>query len=345
MQPSAARDFYARQQRVAQTTANEVRRIWRGRMGDDFDASWRRIAPAVLAVVVEGQLQMARASQTYVGDVLDQQGIPDRPAGELVPESLAGMASDGRRLDTLAQQSVVTAKVAVGSGATTDQALNSGGDFLHLMAQLQVADTARVAVGIGTTVRRDIAGHVRVLNPPVCQRCAILGGRFYRWSEGFDRHPRDDCTMMPVRSAAEAQAEGLMNDPMAAYRAGWIKDLTEAQVRAIEEGAKLNQVVNAYRGMGTTATETQLSARKLHLLEKERTARAAEEAQRQARVAAFSASSSSAANIIESLNAQLRGLPRADLTSVRLTPEGIYRLAGHDRAEAIRLLRSEGYIT
>lgn len=328
MLPRAAREFYALQQRVAQTTANEVRRIWQRRMGDDFDASWRRVGPLILAVLAEGQAEVALRAGGYTRDVLDDLRIPDRPEGELVPDSLVGIASDGRRLDSLAAQSVVTAKVAIGNGASTEQGLVAGGDWLHLMTKLQVADAARVAVGIGTVSRKNLAGNVRVLNLPVCQRCAILGGRFYRWSTGFDRHPGDDCTMMPVRSEREAQM--FLSDPMDAYRNGQIKDLTEAQIAAIENGAKLNDVVNAYRGMTTTATERALSQRALRA---NREFAAAAEVGRRATVAAGG----------PDLLAGLRALPRAARTA-RLTPEGIYRIAGNDRDAIIRLLRQEGYI-
>lgn len=321
MLPPAATDFYRSQQDVTVTVRNEVRRLWRG-MGDDFDGSWRRISPAILAVIAEGQAQMALKARDYTHDVLGQLGIPDQPEGELRPRSLAGVASDGRRLDTLAAQSVVIAKVAIGEGNPTRQALNEGSEWLQLMAQLQVADAARVAVGIGAASRRNIAGHVRVLNPPVCQRCAVLGGRFYRWSTGFTRHPRDDCSMMPVQSDRFAASNDLLFDPQAAYKAGQIKDLTNAQIKALSEGADIGRVVNAYRGMSTTATTRNI-----------KTIRPAV----------------TPVGVQPGMPDLLGFLPpsirerRPNLT--RLTPEGIYRQAAGNRDEAIRLLRAEGYLT
>lgn len=331
MQPRAASEFYALQQRVTQAVRNEVGRLWRRSMGDDFDSSWRRVSPSVLAVIAEGQSQMALRAMDYNHSVLDQLDIPDRPEGELQPDALVGIASDGRSLESLAAQSVVTAKVAISDGASTGQALDDGGAWLQLMSALQVADAGRVAVGIGVASRRNLGGHVRVLNLPVCQRCAVLGGRFYRWSSDFDRHPGDDCSMMPVRSQAQARSDGLMLDPQAAYRAGQIKDMTEAQIKAIADGADLQDVVNAYRGMSTTATSRSLSARRIRQVERER---AAIEPGYQASLAAGR----------PDLLAPLANLPRAG-NFRRLTPEGIYSIAGTNRAEAIRLLRQEGYIT
>lgn len=324
MQPQAAREFYALQQRVTSIAANEVERLWARRMGDDFDASWRRLRGPILQVLLEAQQQMADGALRYVPRALGESDLADRPAGIFKPRSLVGIASDGRPLGTLADQAVTTAKVAISDGATTDQALTSGGDWLHLMTQLQIADTARVAVGIGVAGRKNLKGYVRCLNPPVCQRCAVLGGRVYRWSTGFDRHPRDDCTMVPVRDAGWAKAEGFVLDSKQALESGFIKDLTGPQLKAIDEGADLADVVNAYRGMSTTATERGLSQRQLRALSK-------------------------------NVNAPLPGHPdllaflpksiRNQQYRARLTPEGIYRLAGNDRDEAIRLLRREGYIT
>jgi hypothetical protein len=198
------------------------------------------------------------------------------------------------------------------------QGLDAGGDWLHLMAALQVADAARVAVGVLTASRRNIAGHVRVLNPPVCQRCAILGGRFYRWSTGFNRHPRDDCTMMPVKSESFAEGNSVLFNPKEAMRQGQIKDLTEAQTKAIAEGAELQDVVNAYRGMSTTATQRVLQRTDVGPV--------------------------SVQPGMPDLLAPLKNLPRAT-GEARLTPEGIYQAAGDSRDEAIRLLRRHGYIT
>ena len=321
MLPRAATDFYATQQRVNSAAVAETRRTWR-LMGENFDASWRLIAPATLAVLVEAQRQMAENALAYVPRVLEQTGIPDRPEADFRPESLVGVASDGRRLDTLTYGAVTEAKAAMAEGATTRQALSTGGDWLELMVKLQVADTARQAVGVMTTSRKNLAGTVRVLNPPSCQRCAILAGRWYRWSTGFQRHPRCDCVNLPTRDAGWAQAEGFLTDPEAAYRNGDIRDLTEAQRYAIDNGADITKVVNATRGMSTTATRRAV-----------RTHRA------------------SPAPVVPGqldLLAPLRRSSRLQgsrpLDQGLLTPEGIYQAARGDRGKAIGMLREWGYL-
>lgn len=326
MLPTAATEFYALQQRVNRTAANEVRRLW-ARMGDDFDASWRRYGPAVLAVVMEAQQVVTEAAVRYVPNVLTETDVPDRPDADLRPDALVGVASDGRRLDTLAYGAVTEAKVAIGAGASTMQALDRGAGFLELMTMLQVADAARQAVGVMTASRKNLGGTVRVLNPPSCQRCAILAGRFYRWSQGFDRHPRCDCVNQPVPSREYAEAEGFITDPMDAYRRGEIKDITEAQAFAIDNGADISQVVNATRGISTTSTETAKSIR-LRLKLQNATARPAIPAGQP--------------DLLAFMGTLRRPSPEALIIP---TPEGIYREAKGDRDKAIALLREWDYLT
>lgn len=316
MLPAAATEFYAKQQRVNQTAVNEIRRAWR-RMGDDFDAGWSRVGPVALAALMEAQRQMTEAAADYVPKVLRQTGIPDQPEGEFRPESLVGIASDGRRLDTLAYGAVTEAKTAVSKGADAPQALAQGVNWLDLMAKLQIADAARQAVGVMTASRKNLSGTVRVLNPPSCQRCAILAGRWYRWSSGFLRHPHCDCVNLPTRDAKWAEAEGFITDPMEAYRQGHIRDLTEAQKFAIDNGADIGQVVNATRGMSTTATR---------------------------RRAPRSGRTTTATPVVTpGAPDLLAGLARSRPEGI-LTPEGIYREA-RSRDEAIAMLRDLGYIT
>lgn len=332
MLPRAATEFYALQQRVNAAAAAEVGRLWR-KMGDDFDSSWRRIGPAALDVLVAAQSEVARAALDYVPSVLAETNLADRPAGSPRLHAFVGRASDGRSLETLAFGAVTTAKSAIADGANTSAALQNGGDWLDLMTKLQVADTARQVVGVMTASRKTLSGTVRVLNPPSCQRCAILAGRFYRWSTGFQRHPRCDCVNLPAANAGWARSEGFLTDPMDAYRRGEIRDLTGAQRFAIDNGADITRVVNATRGMSTTATDRSLSARKIHLAEKKAKFEAAAEAQRQASISSG----------MPDLMAQFSHLPRANSTRI-LTPEGIYQQA-RTRDEAIELLRHWGYLT
>lgn len=326
MLPPAAREFYSTQQNLAQTTGEQVRAAWQRHMGDDFDNSWKRAAPVLLTHLWAAQAEAAKAANTYAATAASAQGVD--LVTPLAVASLVGVASNGSPLESLLHNAVGLSKRMIGRGASTQKALGVAGDWLHLVTRGQVNDTARVAVGVNVAANTAFAGWVRVLNLPVCQRCAVLGGRVYRWTEDFDRHPGDDCTSYPVADRAQALADGYVLNPQQALRDGQIKDLTEAQKAALDEGARLSDVVNVYSGMSTTATERAPSVSAIRQRDKAIQKAATAIAQGQPDLLSF-----------------LPQQTRFPVLQARLTPEGIYRLAHGNRSEAIRLLRREGYIT
>lgn len=245
MLPQSAADHYREQQRLTVATVAAVRAQWR-RMTDDLDSSWRTVGPRIVTLVAAAQLASARNGAASVPRMLAELNIDADPLAEVDPRSLTGVASDGRPLDSLMAGAVVKAKEA--------QALDAGRSWLDMTVQTQVADAGRVAAGMATTVRPQLSGHVRMLNPPSCSRCAVLAGRVYRWSTGFLRHPRCDCVMVPVQSEQWAQAEGLVSDPVELIRNGQVTDLPDAARRAILDGADVSQVINATTRRGAVYT-------------------------------------------------------------------------------------------
>lgn len=95
-------------------------------------------------------------------------------------------------------------------------------------------------------------GYVRYLQPPSCPRCVILAGKFYRFSDGFERHPMCDCKHIP---ATQDVADALTADPEAYFvslgRAGQDAWFGKANADAIRGGADIYRVVNAQDGMFT----------------------------------------------------------------------------------------------
>lgn len=121
--------------------------------------------------------------------------------------------------------------------------LDSAGDpgFDQLIGSL-VQAAGRSAESVSTAVRPHI-GHVRTLSPPSCSRCAVLAGRVYRYSEGFQRHPHCDCTMTPVQEGDRTHAA----DPLRMLAQGQITGLSKADAQALRDGADLGQIVNVRR--------------------------------------------------------------------------------------------------
>lgn len=206
--------------------------------------------------MTSAQLASARNAATAVPASVAELGLPTETAGEPVPDALAGSASDGRDLDGLLYGSVTTAKEASGAGASQSQALERGRAALDMYVETLLADAARMSSLVGIVNHAGVEGYVRVANPPCCSRCAVLAGRFYRYSRGFQRHPRCDCTMA---SATRDSAAGLTSSPQELFRRGQITDLSAGETAALKEGADFSQVVNARRGSsglkGLTTTE------------------------------------------------------------------------------------------
>lgn len=239
-----------------------------------------------------------------VTDALRTVAVYQATAASLAVEHGTAALSEQAASYEGSQVATVAFTVDPGTASILDD-IDTGHQFDRLVASL-VADAGRSAAGVFTASRREEYGHIRQLTPPSCQRCAVLAGRWYRWSTGFQRHPNCDCVMMPGPRSAAAYAV----DPAEAYRRGQISDLTGAQVKAIEDGADIGQVVNVRRGM----TEVNFMGRRLSASTEGTTKRGLASRRRTGR------------NL-----------------SARLTPESIYRVAD-DRADALRMLKLHGYI-
>lgn len=243
--PLAAERHYAYQQQVTSAVVRAAQLAWAKVSLRDLDGSWSAVADGLLALVTAAQVAAARDADPYLAAVLAEMGQPDAPTGQVQPAAFAGVASDGRGLASLLAESLVTVKVNLaGRTVTPERALASGGSQLEMLAQTTVQDTGRAAVSAGMVARPHVGGYVRALRPPSCSRCVILAGRWYRWSTGFQRHPRCDCVMIV---SGEAAAPDLMTDPLEAFRSGQVRGLTKAEAAAVSDGADLAQVVNARR--------------------------------------------------------------------------------------------------
>jgi hypothetical protein len=184
--------------------------------------------------------------------------------------------------------------------------------FLPIVEQLiesEVQDAGRSAFQAEMVAAPDWQNYVRVLVPPSCKRCVPLAGRIYRDLDGFERHPQCDCQHWPVQNWEEAHDAGLVFSPQEAFDKGYIRDLTEAETKAITDGADINRVINSSAGVYTA----DLFGRRVKATRQSTTRRSAWRKANPTRL-------------------------------VRLRPEAIYKFA-KDREDAIRLLRIYGYIT
>jgi hypothetical protein len=324
---------YRRQQRITRLTANQVQELWRLIDAGDLTGSWNAgVGRRMVQAVTAGQLASAKLADDYVDEVVDAEGVDPERAGSVRPSAFAGLAADGRSLDSLMYLSVITTKQGISGGLSTDDALMRGLRQALMLSSSEVTQAGRGAVGTSMVGKRTIQGYVRVVNPPACARCIILAGKEYGWNKGFQRHPRCDCVHLPTTLIARNQHRdrGYIN-PESYFsnlsRAEQDRIFTAAGARAIREGADMAQVVNARRGMYTTTAY----GRVLRATREGTTTRGFYYRQERARDIARG-------RVPANIGRQYR------LMSPRLLPEHIFELAG-SRDEAIAMLRRFGYLT
>lgn len=161
---------------------------------------------------------------------LYEQGFTDWPDGFAEVSNLAHISGDGSPL----VDSIARGTTAGSLGLVVGTEIN---DVARQGASIQVAATPRV-------------GYVRMVEAGACSRCVVQAGRWFRWNQGFLRHPRCRCTHIP---AAESDGEDMSVDPYAYFESlsGEEQDrvFTKAGAEALREGADMGQVVNARSGM------------------------------------------------------------------------------------------------
>lgn len=320
-------DLYQRRQRTrAQRAATQIAELWRSIDRGNIAGSWTALLPSVVTVLTTAQATAAASGGVFIDDALEAQGITADAEGRIVTTSFAGVASDGRRLESLLAQPPLRTLGYLSRGLTLDRAMAGGLASLDMMVRTQIADAGRAAESAAITARPTVTGYVRMLSLPSCSRCIILAGRTYKWNSGFRRHPRCDCRHIPSQ---ENSAGDLTTDPKKAFESmsesEQVRVFGRAGAEALRSGADLNQVVNARRGMQTAT----VYGRKVLLTTEGTTTRG------------FAGRRLGARNNSQKRNATDR---YTSARRVRLMPEEILREADGDRVEAIRLLRFHGYI-
>lgn len=329
--PTAARSHLSSQRREQERALSSVKSQWR-RMGADFDASWALIVGSLYGAMAASQRRIAEESFEYVPAVLEDAGatakVPARERPRADP--FVGVTGTGVSVDEALFSAVIVAKVGVRDGATVPQALKLGENRLMQTAHMALADTGRLAERVAFAPR-PVVYYTRILTLPSCSRCAVLAGRRYRMETAFERHPNCDCAHGPAEDwdneqefvdsyfeslpTAEELDEQYPGMTVKGRRAKGIysqEDIfTKAGAEAIRNGADINQVVNARRGMYTAADGVKYTR---------------EGATRRGWA-----------------NMQMRRSFGNRSARRRLMPEEIQALAGRNKDEYLRLLRAYGY--
>lgn len=294
---SQARRQYARQAGVVAAGIAAIRRLFASRP--------KPTIPQIASTA--GGYQMAAAlvsTRTVAGYVSD---TPDTLAQAFMGVSSYGFSLAEPIIATIDRH--VPAPVEPLPDPWWDDAKAFMADLEQLLAS-EIADAGRTASQVEFVSRPEWQNYVRMLTPPSCARCAILAGRIYRDLDSFQRHPQCDCVMVPVQDWQDAHDKGLVVSPDQAFENGDIRGLSKADARAVADGADLQKIVNATRGIQT--------------------------------VDIFGRTGVKVTTEGTTKRAAWRKANPSPL--VRLRPESIYQFA-RDREDAIRLLRLYGYIT
>jgi hypothetical protein len=301
--------------------------LWRG-VGEDFDATYARVEPALLAVLFSAQERVADGALAYVPDVL---GDAPAPLYESAGSRFVGVAGDGLPVASMAYGAVIHAKQAVAAGLDVTEALARGGRHLTLATGTMLSDTGRAAEKVSGGAHR-VKLWTRMLNPPSCGRCVILAGKASRQSEAFNRHPGCDCRNVP---STEDTGDDATTDPKA-----YLDGLSAAEQdrvlgskangQAFRDGADMNQLINAYRRKGAVRP-AQINGQNIKYTREGTTRRGHAYWQM------------SQAKYVREQSVFRDGTKYYKLKAPRLMPETIYKTA-KDPADAKRLLKLYGWI-
>lgn len=326
--PEAALSYSAFQRAEIRAALAATSRLWR-RMGSDFDASYARFEPSLLAVLFTAQERVADGALAYVPDVLGAD-VPE-PLYASAGERFVGVAGDGMPVASLAYGAVINAKLGVAAGLEPTVALARAGQHLNLAAGTLLSDTGRAAEKVAGGAHR-VKTWTRMLNPPSCGRCVILAGKTFRQAEAFNRHPGCDCRNVP---STEDTGEDARTDPRA-----YLSELSEAEQdrvlgskangQAFRDGADTNQIINAYRKAGAVKP-AQIHGQAIKYTREGTTRRGHAYWQM------------SQAQYVKEQGLFRNGSKYYRLKSPRLMPETIYSIA-KDQDDARRLLKLYGWV-
>ena len=330
-QLQAAADY--RQRLIAQI----VRRVlaaWRPNSPQDPNAWFATHALPFTEMVTHGQLLAAQAAIASADVALDLQHYDVVPELSADPEAFAGVTGSGDPVMGLAyaQAQKITELVdAEAPIVERAQAWHHAGVMLATATQTAISDAARMAI-LTHLAARPGTTWIRVVRPPCCARCAILAGKKGGSSMRFLRHPGCDCTAIPVSEATSDMHKLFYFDAKEYFDSlspeQQAKVFTKAGARAIRDGADINQIVNARRGMKTITS----AGGRRRLITTEGTTKRGW----------------ASGYLREQYGASLQKTSgsRYRRTSVaRLMPEEIYRIAGADRDLALSLLHKNGFLT
>jgi hypothetical protein len=162
---------------------------------------WSQLSEAALAALAEAQRDAALMALAFVQAHADACGVPedgDVPILD-VESAVVGRSQTGKPLADVLAKAEMQARSLIWGGMPPDQAWTRARSTLDTVVQTEVADAARETINTGMCLDDRITGYERLVTMPACDLCIVLAGRTYRYSEGFQRHPKcSGCVHVPT---------------------------------------------------------------------------------------------------------------------------------------------------
>lgn len=247
---------------LAEATARKVVFQWSQVTHSRIKGSWGERLGAVERTVSDTQVDAAFEGSLYGASALAQVGEWVAPDGFVNASAFGGYASSGAPLRLVLERPVSYALGLIAGGVSAPEAMRRGGLLLNGIVKTQIRDSARLAASVDISTRAGV-GYIRMVGPGACSRCIILAGKWFRWNEGFKRHPRCNCVHVPATEGMYngAKAEGFIDDPYEVFKgmspAEQDKAFGASNAEAIRQGSDIFQVVNSSRSArGITTAES-----------------------------------------------------------------------------------------
>lgn len=250
--PRTSVTHYKATQQLKSKTARAVDREWARIRPDDLDLSWRDVGQRVARVITQAKMIAAIGAVEYAVAEGAEVGMPVELPGAVNIAAFTTASMAGVPVDMVTRGAVVQSKAGIASGLGAVDAVRQGGAWLRRLALNEVTASSSAALSTTIAASPRTTGFVRMLNPPSCRDCVILAGKWFRWNEGFDRHPNCDCVHVPAREAMNE----VRTDPYAYFqslsRDEQNKLFGPRDAESIRQGADIYRVVNVRnRGAST----------------------------------------------------------------------------------------------
>ncbi|WP_159944800.1 MULTISPECIES: hypothetical protein [unclassified Nocardiopsis] len=166
-----------------------------------IEAQWSQVRERAAEALADAQRDVALLALAYLAAHADALEVPDAPGVPVlnIEAAVVGRSQTGRDLLDVLDHAQLAARSFIWGGMAPDAAWARSRSILERTVSTEVGDAAREVMNTGVALDDRITGYERLVTLPACDRCLVLAGRFYRYTEGFARHPRcEGCVHVPT---------------------------------------------------------------------------------------------------------------------------------------------------